>query len=243
MSVSACKGVLVRACRTVHTCRAGVSNMLGGPIERRQNVYRLRRYRLSPLSCTYLIWLKLKSSQSPGGWYGRTGAPPILSTSKPLTARAWSRRKKLGKRRRGKRDSRRLSGSFSRASGVVFDCCRYVALVTMRRRRCLMSQAAACPPRFCEPWSNDGFMNSTASQSSNSGWLGGSPWMPKSSVVFTRPVPKNICHRRLTVTLAVSGFSFETSHCARPRRLFGAPLGKGGSACGTPGCTFSPYLL
>ena len=29
-----------------------------------------------------------------------------------------------------------------------------------------------------------------ASQSSKSGWLGGSPWEPKSSAVFTRPVPK-----------------------------------------------------
>src|SRR5437016_3119753 len=32
--------------------------------------------------------------------------------------------------------------------------------------------------------------NCTARQSSNSGWLGGSPWEPKSSAVLTMPVPK-----------------------------------------------------
>src|SRR2546429_318736 len=32
-------------------------------------------------------------------------------------------------------------------------------------------------------------MNSTASQSSNSGWLGFSPWVPNSSGVLTSPVP------------------------------------------------------
>ena len=31
----------------------------------------------------------------------------------------------------------------------------------------------------------------TASQSSNSGWLGNSPWLPKSSSVRTRPMPNN----------------------------------------------------
>ena len=50
-------------------------------------------------------------------------------------------------------------------------------------------------------------MNSTASQSSSSGWLGGSPCAPKSSTVFTRPVPKSICQSRLTATRAVSGFA------------------------------------
>ena len=48
---------------------------------------------------------------------------------------------------------------------------------------------------------------STASQSSSSGWLGHSPWAPKSAVVRTMPVPKNICQRRFTATRAVSGFS------------------------------------
>ena len=35
-------------------------------------------------------------------------------------------------------------------------------------------------------------MNSTASQSSNSGWLGASPWMPKSSAVRTRPASEEL---------------------------------------------------
>ena len=33
-------------------------------------------------------------------------------------------------------------------------------------------------------------MNSVASQSSSSGWVGRSPWVPKSSLVTTRPRPK-----------------------------------------------------
>ena len=61
-------------------------------------------------------------------------------------------------------------------------------------------------------------MNSTASQSSNFGWLGGSPWLPKSSLVFTRPVPNGCCHKRLIVTRAVSGFSGDVNHSASSAR-------------------------
>ena len=47
--------------------------------------------------------------------------------------------------------------------------------------------------------------NSTASQSSRRGWVGGWPWLPKSSGVVTNPRPKHICHSRLTATRTVSG--------------------------------------
>ena len=50
------------------------------------------------------------------------------------------------------------------------------------------------------------WMNRFASQSSSSGWLGMAPCVPKSSAVFTRPVPKKFCQKRLTVTRAVNGF-------------------------------------
>ena len=43
-------------------------------------------------------------------------------------------------------------------------------------------------------------MNSAASQSSSSGCEGDSPCEPKSSTVLTRPMPKNICRKRFTVT-------------------------------------------
>ena len=45
-------------------------------------------------------------------------------------------------------------------------------------------------------------MNSVASQSSSSGCEGHSPCAPKSSTVFTMPVPKYICQKRFTVTRA-----------------------------------------
>ena len=47
------------------------------------------------VSGVYLIWSRLISSHTPGGWYGFTGGPPILSTSSPLAASAWSRIMKL----------------------------------------------------------------------------------------------------------------------------------------------------
>src|SRR5439155_10808175 len=84
----------------------------------------------------------------------------------------------------------------------------------------------------------EGFTNSLASQSSSSGWLGRSPWTPKSSVVFTSPVPKNVCQKRFTVARAVSGLSGETIQFATARRFRGASFGSGGRLAGTPGSTF-----
>ena len=65
-------------------------------------------------------------------------------------------------------------------------------------------------------------MNSVASQSSSSGWVGGSPCVPKSSLVSTRPRPKNCSQTRLTATRAVSGLS----------RRQASARGRAGSAAG-----------
>ena len=51
------------------------------------------------------------------------------------------------------------------------------------------------------------WMNSTASQSSSSGWVGGSPRVPNSLGVGTSPVPKWCCHSRFAMTRAVRRFS------------------------------------
>ena len=69
-------------------------------------------------------------------------------------------------RKRGPRESSRLSGSFSSFSGVATADCRYVADVTISLKNCFTSQPDS--------------RNSTASQSSNSGCDGSSPVTPKS---------------------------------------------------------------
>src|SRR5436309_2122790 len=60
--------------------------------------------------------------------------------------------------------------------------------------------------------------NSPASQSSNSGCVGGSPSLPNSLGVGTMPRPKWCCQRRLTITRAVSGFAGSVSHLASAAR-------------------------
>src|SRR5438045_2708790 len=97
MSTRACKGVFVRARRTVQVSRSGASKVVkvGGGEVRFQNVYMVRRYRSLPWLCTY-VWAvqflpssrEASSSQSPGGWYGETLWPPISSLNKPLMANA-----------------------------------------------------------------------------------------------------------------------------------------------------------
>src|SRR5438105_15764979 len=84
-----------------------------------------------------------------------------------------------------------------------------------------------------------GRMNSQASQSNNCGCEGSSTRVPKSSGVVTRPWPKYACQIRFTMTRAVVGLAGSTIHLARPRRLRGAPAGKGLRKEGTPGCTTS----
>ena len=95
-------------------------------------------------------------------------------------------------------------------------------------------------------------MNSTASQSSSSGCVGGSPILPKFSSVATMPRPKCFCQRRLTMTRAVSGFCGERDPprqreaAARgvavgPRNL-GRRIAVGRSRCMKPGCICEPRL-
>ena len=60
-------------------------------------------------------------------------------------------------------------------------------------------------------------VNSTASQSSSSGWVGASPVLPKLLGVRTIPSPKWSCQSRFTITRAVSGLSREAIHSASPR--------------------------
>ena len=85
--------------------------------------------------------------------------------------------------------------------------------------------------------------NSVASQSSSSGWLGGSPWAPKSSTVFTSPVPKSICQSRLTATRAVSGLAGSTSQRARPSRSAFASRGHGADQRRDAGLDPGPGLV
>src|SRR5215510_3619086 len=80
-----------------------------------------------------------------------------------------------------------------------------------------------------------GFINSTASQSSNSRCDGASLCMPKSSGVATNPAPKYCCQTRLTIERAVVGELRSTSHFAKASRSGAAPAGKGCRNAGTPG--------
>ena len=93
--------------------------------------------------------------------------------------------------------------------------------------------------------------NQRASQSSSSGWVGGSPIVPKSLGVRTRPTPKWYCQTRLTITRAVSGLSRSVNHRAsvsRRREVLASPGGAGNFGCdatvtaGTPGPTSGPGL-
>ena len=59
-----------------------------------------------------------------------------------------------------------------------------------------------------------------ANSVSNAAFAGFSPCTPKSSVVFTRPIPKKVCHSRFTVTRAVRGFSRAMSHRAKPSDIY-----------------------
>ena len=153
------------------------------------------------------------------GWYGFTLGPPIFVDQQPAGRQGVDRGpSRASIRKRGPRESRRLSASFSSFSGVAAADWRYVADVTMSRKSAFTSQPDS--------------RNSTASQSSSFGCDGSSPVMPKSPAVGTRPVPKTSCQKRLTVTRAVSGWSGWVSHCASPRRLAGAPWATAG---GPPG--------
>ena len=108
-------------------------------------------------------------------------------------------------RNRGPRERSVLSGSRSSFSGPASADCLYVD-----DERIVLSS-----PLTSHPLSR----NSTASQSMSSGFDGGSPCAPKSSLVRTMPVPNSCCQNRLTATRAVSGFESAMSQLARSRRL------------------------
>ena len=63
-----------------------------------------------------------------------------------------------------------------------------------------------------------GIMNSLASQSRSSGWLGFAPALPKSLAVDTMPCPNTCCQIRFTITRANSGFSRAVTHSAKRAR-------------------------
>ena len=159
------------------------------------------------------------ASHTPSGWYGFTLAPPIAASNNPPADNAESRTTSPSIRKRGPRDSSRFSGSRFPFSGVVTAACRYAADVTI---------SLNIPFTF-QPDSR----NSTASQSSNSGCDGGVPCDPKSSAVFTIPVPKTSCQNRLIATRATSGFAGSTSHFASPKRFRGNPASIPGNTAGT----------
>src|SRR5262249_46961936 len=114
-------------------------------------------------------------------------------------------------------------------------------------RYALLVRISRCRAFRLQPCST----NQPASQSSNSGWVGGSPIVPKSLDVRTQPVPKWDCQRRLTLTRAVSGLSGRVNHRARVSRR-SEVLASGGGAetlgwdwtntAGTPGPTSGPGL-
>ena len=87
---------------------------------------------------------------------------------------------------------------------------------------------------------------SAASQSSSSGWLGGSPCVPKSPLVFTSPMPKNCCQRRFDRDAGRQRVLRRDEPVAPDRAASGAAPASaslsGGSTAGTPGVTFSPGL-
>ena len=85
-----------------------------------------------------------------------------------------------------------------------------------------------------------GSMNSTASQSNSSGWLGFSPCVPNSSEVLTRPVPKYCCQMRFANARAVVGDFLSVTHLANVMRSAFALSGSGWRKAGTPATTSSP---
>ena len=84
--------------------------------------------------------------------------------------------------------------------------------------------------------------NSTANQSSSSGWSGKLPCVPKSSSVSSKPRPKNCAQKRLTATRDVRGLSDCISQCPTPIRLRGVPFTGPWNEDGNPACTASPLV-
>ena len=88
-------------------------------------------------------------------------------------------------------------------------------------------------------------MNCTANQSNSSGWLGSSPCVPKSELVLTKPVPKNCCQIRLTITREVRGVIVSNQPIGQIQAIVIPVLWFGRQTrrkAGTPRDTFSPGL-
>ena len=64
------------------------------------------------------------SSHKPGGWYGLTGGPPIVSTSRPLAARAASRSISAGNRQLRAACQQQVLGVARAGSGGRAERCR-----------------------------------------------------------------------------------------------------------------------
>ena len=129
----------------------------------------------------------------------------MSGTNRSLMASTLSRTISAVIRCRIPRDRNRFSGSASRDAAPASEVCLYVAEMTIFLCNALMSQPDS--------------RNSTESQSSSSGWVGASPWEPKSSVVFTIPRPKCIVQIRFTKTREVNGCSGSNNHSVSPIRF------------------------
>ena len=121
-------------------------------------------------------------------------------------------------RNRGPRDNKPIVRIALQFVLIWLADCRYAAEVTISRKNLFTSQPES--------------RNSTASQSSSSGCDGGSPCDPKSSAVFTMPVPNTCCQNRFTVTRAIRGLEGSTIHSAKPSRLRGKDCDIGGKTAG-----------
>ncbi len=104
INTRACNGVVVIRRFITQASRDGASNnsICGGGEACFQNVYIPRRYSLSPVSRlktpVFVSGRMVFSRHNPGGWYGLTLGPPMVSTSKPEAARALSRMTSAGNR-------------------------------------------------------------------------------------------------------------------------------------------------
>ncbi len=82
--------------------------------------------------------------------------------------------------------------------------------------------------------------NWTASQSSSSGWLGGSPWTPKSSAVLTMPGAEDLKPEAVDGHAGGQRMVGRDQPLGQPQAVAGASGGSGGRNAGTARPTFSP---
>ena len=81
----------------------------------------------------------------------------------------------------------------------------------------------------------------TASQSRSSGWLGGSPWVPKSSSVSTRPDAEDLSPEAIDGHAGRQRVPGIDQPPRQPEPILGLAVGEADAATwGTPGSTTSP---